>query len=232
MTKNPRVAIISTGDELVDINLTPLPHQIRRSNVYALIAELKKFGLKADMYHFMDEKEELKHQMDKVLQNYNVILMSGGVSKGKFDFVPKVLLELGVKECFHRIQQKPGKPLWFGTADENKVVFAFPGNPVSTFLCFHKYFLPWFKKSIAQSHHNRNKAVLAVDFSIKTRLTYFLQVETYIEENGKVMAMPKTGRGSGDHANLLVANAFLELPANTFHFKKGEVYNLISFRNR
>jgi molybdopterin molybdotransferase len=232
VTKNPRVAIISTGDELVDINTIPLPHQIRRSNVYALLAELKKFGIKSDLYHFTDEKEKLKQQLNKVLNNHDVIVMSGGVSKGKFDFVPEALKELGVKEHFHRIQQKPGKPLWFGSTEDKKVVFAFPGNPVSTFLCFHKYFIPWFQKSIGNKKIYHHKAVLAEDVSIKTRLTYFLQVETYIEGNGQLVAIPKVGRGSGDHANLLVANAFLELPANTYRFKKGEIFNLISFRNR
>ena len=157
--------------------------------------------------------------------------MSGGVSKGKFDFVPETLEELGVEKRFHRIRQKPGKPFWFGTFNDEKVVFAFPGNPVSTFLCYHKYFVPWLKRSLGIQSIKQPKAVLAEDFKIKTNLTYFLQVNVMINENGNLMAYPKVGKGSGDHANLLVSNAFLEMPGNSFEFRRGEVFNLISFRN-
>ena len=230
VTKNPRVAIISTGDELVDIRSVPLPHQIRRSNVYALSAELNNFGIRSTLFHFNDEKENLKLQLEEVLDNHDVMLMSGGVSKGKFDFVPETLEQLGVLRLFHRIKQKPGKPFWFGAGRNHKVVFAFPGNPVSTFLCYHKYFVPWLHKSLGLKIGQETKAVLGQDFHIKTSLTYFLQVRTAINERGQLTAFPKVGRGSGDHANLLISDAFLELPGNTFDFKKGEVFKLISFR--
>jgi molybdopterin molybdotransferase len=231
VTKNPSIAIISTGDELVEINEKPLSHQIRRSNVYAIAAELKHFGIKTSLYHFNDEKEKLKNELEKVLKSHDVIIMSGGVSKGKFDFVPETLENLGVKKLFHRIQQKPGKPFWFGKSEDRKVVFAFPGNPVSTFLCYHKYFVPWLRRSLKIKMTHEKKDILGKDFSIKTIFTYFLQVETSIDENGQVIATPKVGKGSGDHANLLSSDAFLELPGNSFEFKKGRVFNLISFRN-
>lgn len=231
VTKNPSIAIISTGDELVDIHEKPLSHQIRRSNVYAIAAELKHFGIKTSLYHFNDEKEKLQNELEKVLKSHDVIIMSGGVSKGKFDFVPEALENLGVKKLFHRIQQKPGKPFWFGSREDKKVVFAFPGNPVSTFLCYHKYFVPWLRKSLGINILYEKKAILSEDFSIKSRLTYFLQVETSIDDNGQLIATPKVGKGSGDHANLLSSDAFLELPGNTYGFNKGEVFNLISFRN-
>lgn len=231
VTKNPLIAIISTGDELVKIHEKPLPHQIRRSNVYAIAAELRHFGIKTSLYHFNDEREKLQNELEKVLKSHDVIIMSGGVSKGKFDFVPETLENLGVKKLFHGIQQKPGKPFWFGSREDKKVVFAFPGNPVSTFLCYHKYFVPWLRRSLKIKMTHEKKAVLGEDFSIKTRFTYFLQVETSIDENGHVIATPKVGKGSGDHANLLSSDAFLELTGNTFEFKKGEVFNLISFRN-
>jgi len=232
VTKNPSVAIISTGNELVEIHEKPLPHQIRRSNVYAIAAELQQVGIKSDLYHFNDEKDKLIIELGKVVENHDLVIMSGGVSKGKFDFVPETLENLGVKKLFHRIKQKPGKPFWFGTKGLNKVVFAFPGNPVSTFLCFHKYLMPWLKKSLGIQSVASKQAILAEDFVIRTNLTYFLQVETKINEKGQVLAYPKIGQGSGDHANLLHSDAFLEMPADRFEFKKGEVFNLIPFRNR
>jgi len=231
VTENPAIAIISTGNELVDINEKPLPHQVRRSNVYAFQAELKRLGIKADLYHLTDDKDSMLNELAAILDKNQVLLMSGGVSKGKYDFVPEVLEELGVEKRFHRIKQKPGKPLMFGAKEDKNVVFAFPGNPVSTFMCFHKYFLPWLRRSLRLKQAPEYKAVLSDDVSIKTDLTYFLQVRAFINEDGTVMAKPIMGKGSGDHANLLGSNAFLELPANTYLFKRGELFSMIPFRN-
>jgi len=231
VSKKPSVAIISTGNELVEIHEKPLPHQIRKSNVYAIAAELQQYGIKSELFHLSDDKATLTKELEKALKIHELIILSGGVSKGKFDFIPEVLEELGVKKMFHRISQKPGKPFWFGVKEGRQVVFAFPGNPVSTFLCYHKYLVPWLKSSLGLVQQPARKAILAEDISIRTRLTYFLQVQTSIDENGHLLAHPIVGKGSGDHANLLASNAFLELPGNTFEFKKGEVYDLILFRN-
>ncbi len=231
VTKNPSIAIISTGNELVDIKEVPLPHQVRKSNVYALSAELTRMGLKSEMYHLSDQKEMMLESMVRIMEKHDVLLMSGGVSRGKFDFVPEVLEELGVEKKFHRIKQKPGKPLMFGEKPGKNVVFAFPGNPVSTFMCFHKYFLPWIKSNLGWMDQSQYSAILTDDVSIKTGLTYFLQVSTHVNDQGQLLASPVVGRGSGDHANLLISNGFLELPAETYQFQKGHVFNLIPFRN-
>ncbi len=230
VTKNPSVAIVSTGNELVDIGATPLPHQIRRSNVHSLAAEMQKMGIQANLFHLYDQKELLQKELKKILDSHDVIMLSGGVSKGKFDFVPKVLDVLGVEKLFHTIKQKPGKPFWFGRKEGRKVVFAFPGNPVSTFLCFHKYMIPWLNKCLGIQDASPLRAVLATDFSIKTDFTYFLQVEVKVDAYGRIVATPKIGRGSGDHANLLSSDAFLELPGGQGVFKKGEAFPLIPFR--
>ncbi len=230
VTKNPSIAIVSTGNELVDIHEVPEFHQIRRSNVYAISAELKQLGIKSEIYHFKDDESKLTTELETLLKTHDIMILSGGVSKGKFDFVPGVLERLGVKKMFHRISQKPGKPFWFGVKEEENIVFAFPGNPVSTFLCYHKYFAPWIKMALGLQPSNVRKAILADDINIKTSLTYFLQVSTSMSDDGRIMAMPNVGRGSGDHANLLTSDAFLELPGEKSEYKKGEVYNLISFR--
>jgi molybdopterin molybdotransferase len=230
VARQPSIAIVSTGNELVDISDKPQKHQVRKSNVYALAMELKLLGLTSDLYHLDDERALMEHEMSSILDHHEVVLMSGGVSRGKFDFVPDVLESLGVQKLFHRIRQKPGKPMLFGTGRGKNVVFAFPGNPVSTFMCFHKYFVPWLKGSLGVQPPPSIKAVLNQDFSIKTNLSYFLQVWAWIDARGVCRAAPMVGRGSGDHANLLHSNAFLELPPDTQHFQKGQVFPLIPFR--
>ncbi|NJN25496.1 MAG: molybdopterin molybdotransferase MoeA [Cyclobacteriaceae bacterium] len=108
VSHHPTVAIVSTGNELVDIHQTPPPHQIRRSNVYALSAELARIGLKADLYHFNDDKVSLQQNLGEVLEAHDIAIFSGAVSMGKFDFLPEVLVQLGVEKQFHKIAQNPG----------------------------------------------------------------------------------------------------------------------------
>lgn len=215
----PSVAVISTGDELVEITVNPLPYQIRMSNSYLLAAALERVGVKANLFHLTDDKELLFNKLKEILSNHDVILLSGGVSAGKKDFVPEILTDLGVKKLFHKVAQKPGKPFWFGKTDEGKTVFALPGNPVSTFLCFCKYFLERKNESV----------ILDKDLFFKPDLTYFVPVKTYFQE-GKLMATPFEGSGSADFANLTDCDGFVELPAENQVFKKGEVFEFIRFR--
>ncbi len=225
--KYPKTAIISTGDELVDVNMTPLPHQIRRSNDAALEAAFHEMGCTADKFHLTDDAEILEKKMRDILDAYDLIILSGGVSKGKFDLIPQVLETIGVRKLFHQVGQKPGKPFWFGIS-AGKTVFALPGNPVSTYLCFYKYVKPWLIKSMRMEIPVAH-AVLARDFAFNAPLTYFLQVRVS-NEQGKMMAWPVEGGGSGDFANLRGVNGFLEFPAERNEFRAGEVFPLIPFR--
>lgn len=223
----PRAAVISTGDELVEVDQTPLPHQIRKSNSYALAAALLEEGVSADSFHFKDDKTEITTHLKTILEKYELIILSGGVSKGKLDFVPEALESLGVKKLFHGVSQRPGKPMWFGCSSKN-FVFALPGNPVSTFMCFHRYVKPWLAKSVKNSWKT-SSAVLAKDFSFAPQLTYFLQVKIE-NENGKLMAYPAAGGGSGDFANLKEVDGFLQLPPEQNEFKAGVPYAVYLFR--
>jgi molybdopterin molybdotransferase len=111
----------------------------------------------------------------------------------------------------------------------DKVVFAFPGNPISTFVSCAKYFTPWLQKSIGLDFINRNFAVLAQDIVFKPSMTYFLQVKIE-NENGVLKAYPYNGNGSGDLASLVKTDAFIELPAHETEFKKEAVFPIISYR--
>ncbi len=228
VAKRPKIMVISTGDELVEVNQKPAVFQIRRSNVHTLISVLERLKIKADTIHITDNKPLLKQRIAKILSDYDVLLFSGAVSKGKFDFLPEVLDELGVEKLFHKVKQRPGKPFWFGKK-ENKTIFAFPGNPVSTFVSCLRYFYPWYQKSIGINYEITDFAVLAEDFTFKSDLTYFLQVK--LENiNGTLFANPIAGHGSGDLANLVDNDAFIELAQGKNLFKKGEVFPLIKYR--
>ena len=141
--KKPGIAIFSTGDEIVGIHEKPEAHQIRSSNSVMLESVLKSHGFSTTVAHIKDEKSVVEKSLESALEKHEILLLSGGVSAGKKDFIPEVLAELGFKPVFHKIAQKPGKPLYVGNRADGRLVFAFPGNPISTLTCFWIYFLPW-----------------------------------------------------------------------------------------
>jgi len=141
--KKPAIVIFSTGDEIVGIHEKPQAHQIRSSNSVMLESVLKSHGFSTTVAHVKDEKSVVEKSLESVLDKHEILLLSGGVSAGKKDFIPEVLEKLGFKPIFHKISQKPGKPFYLGIRADGKLVFAFPGNPISTLTCFWIYFLPW-----------------------------------------------------------------------------------------
>jgi molybdopterin molybdotransferase len=227
--KLPRVVIISSGDELVEVEQTPLVYQIRKSNNYTVKAVLQQHGLDAAMIHIPDDMEVTKEKITFCLQNFDVILVSGGISMGKFDYIPNALEEMQVEQLFYKVEQRPGKPFWFGKHDNGVVVFAFPGNPVATFMCMHRYFLPWLQASLGLHPKPAVHAILGDRITFNPKLKYFLQVKLNVNEYGHLIAMPIEGNGSGDFANLADTDAFMELPADRDHFHKGEVHKVWPF---
>jgi len=228
--KMPKLAVASTGDELVDVSEKPLAHQIRKSNVHTLAASVAEWGIPADLLHLPDEKNAIREILGKALLEYDAVLLSGGVSAGKLDFVPEVLEELQVAKLFHKVSQRPGKPFWFGKSGR-AAVFAFPGNPVSSFMCLNRYFWPWLRQGLGLEAFKKQYAVLAKDFFFRPDLTYFLQVKITSSDEGKLIASLIEGKGSGDLANLVEADAFLELPKGRNEFKAGEVFPVMLFRS-
>lgn len=225
--KVPAICLVSTGDELVPVEETPEPHQIRSSNVHALKASLSCYDSPVVLEHLPDDKETVEKVVLELLHKYHIIIFIGGSSMGKFDFLPNALKSAGVREHFYKVKQRPGKPLWFGSL-RNHFVFALPGNPVSSFLCLEKYFKYWLNNSLGLPYKEES-ARLNSDFTFEPDLTYFLQVGLK-SEDGVVIASPVQGGGSGDHANLAGADAFLELPHERSYFTKGESFNLVKFR--
>jgi molybdopterin molybdotransferase len=227
--KMPKVVIISSGDELVDVHETPSPYQIRKSNSYTVKAVLQQQGLQPDILHIPDDPEITKAQIQQCLLNYDVLLLSGGISMGKFDYIPQALEDLQVEKTFHKVAQRPGKPFWFGTYREKVLVFAFPGNPVATFMCLHRYFLTWLRATLGLPQQPPVYAVIDKDFRFQPALQYYLQVKLNSNTQGQLIASPVEGNGSGDFANLADTEAFLELPMEREDFKIGEVFRIWRF---
>ncbi|MEX0291298.1 MAG: molybdopterin molybdotransferase MoeA [Flavobacteriaceae bacterium] len=224
--KLPSISVISTGKELVEIEKTPLPHQIRRSNAYSLFSSLSKEGIQPLLLHLDDDKDIIRQKLDYAIQEMDVLLLSGGVSKGKYDFLPEVLDDLGVKNVFHRVKQRPGKPFWFGFHEQARtLIFSFPGNPVSTFVSYYVYFKPWLHKSLGLKIPDKH-VILAEDVDLKSDLSCFLGVKLGID-SGKLTVSLVHGNGSGDLLSLTNSDGFIRLDPKKGKYKKGTLVPFI-----
>jgi molybdopterin molybdotransferase len=229
VTRLPRIVLFSNGDELVEVGDNPPPYKIRRSNTYSLQAALKQMGMDTVIVHLPDEEKTIEQKLSDSFDNYDVVMLSGGVSMGKYDLVADALEKVGVRKLFHKVQQRPGKPFWFGEHEKGPKVFAFPGNHVSTFMCFHRYFVPWFSACMGMEQE-KQYAVIAEDVHFEPALQYFVQVQLQINEKAQLVALPVEGNGSGDLTNLVNADAFMELPMEKNLFNKGDVYRIWPFK--
>jgi molybdopterin molybdotransferase len=171
----PRIAIILTGNELKPLGMTLAFGEVYESNSYQLQSALKQLGIKnTGKYHALDDMQQIKTIMEEALQHYDVLLLVGGVSVGDYDYVTQVAKECGVEQRFHRIRQKPGKPLFFGTKQE-KLIFGLPGNPSSALTCFYLYVAPALKKMMRLPMRKEIKTIVACDYYKKPGLTHFLK---------------------------------------------------------
>jgi molybdopterin molybdotransferase len=224
VTQQPKIAVVSTGDELVEIDMPVAAHQIRRSNDYALRAALMSAGYPTvARFHLRDVPHEIEHLLWHIIAEYDAVIIVGGVSKGKFDFVPPQLERQGVTKGFHGVAQRPGKPMWFGVSARHTLVFALPGNPVSCYTCLHRYVLPALARASGATDGRRLQAALAEPVRFKPKLTYMVPVKTMSGPAGELLAMPVSTNTSGDFAGLLGTDGFVELPEEPSEFPAGAV---------
>ena len=223
----PQICVVSTGNELVPAGQAIAPHQVRLSNGPALVSMLRQQGWhETSDEHLVDEKNLLRQRLAEILDESQVIVLSGGVSMGKADFVPGVLHELGVEVVFHKISQRPGKPMWFGIGPGQQAVFALPGNPVSTLVCCRQYVLPALMLASGREPPQAETAILAEDVTFKPQMTYFLPVETAINDDGQAQATPVPTNTSGDFAALSGTDGYIELAPEQSEFPAGTVVRL------
>ena len=182
------------------------------------------------MIHLPDNEQYVQHKIKELLDNYELIVLSGGVSAGKFDYIPKALKEAGIQSFFHKVSQRPGKPFFFGSNEKTRV-FALPGNPVSTLLCVTRYLIPWLKESLGLAHSIQPKVKLLKNIVFNTSLTFFVPVKVTTNPETHILeAYPLPGNGSGDFANLLDADGFIELPENETEFQAGQFFTFWPFK--
>jgi molybdopterin molybdotransferase len=227
VSSQPALVVISTGNELIEPGDPILPHQVRRSNAYAVVAALRRQGFhRVADDHVLDDAGQLRRRLKFHLDTHDVLILSGGVSMGQLDLVPQALEALGVQPIFHKVAQRPGKPLWFGVAASGAAVFALPGNPVSTLVCLARYVVPALFAAMAQDVEPPEKIALSAPVTVTPPVTFFLPVRVEVDDWGRAWAVPCPTNGSGDFTSLAGTDGFVELPPGPNNYPKGFVSRL------
>ncbi len=224
VSQTPKIAVVATGDELVEVDAIVAPHQIRRSNDYALRAALAAAGFSnVERFHLHDMRHEIEHMLWHIIAEFDVVLMTGGVSKGKFDFLPAELDRQGVRKILQGVAQRPGKPFWFGLSERNTPIFALPGNPVSAYTCLHRYVLPALAQASGLAPSPPIPAALAAPVTFKPSLALLLPAKLSSGPRAELLASPAPGNTSGDFSDLVGTDGFVELPAGQDEFPAGYI---------
>jgi len=230
-----RVAILSTGNELVPAGDKPGAGQIRNSNGPLLTAACRRAAaIPIDLGIARDETDELRRLMSDGLEN-DVLVISGGVSAGVLDLVPRALADLGVRQVFHKVRLKPGKPLWFGVAHStlpiphSALVFGLPGNPVSSLVCFELFVKPAIAR-IAGRHweppHVTQSAKLTREFQHRGDRPTYHPARLVFSLNER-LAEPLAWHGSSDIRGFVGANALIVFPAGDRRYQPSETVEVL-----
>jgi molybdopterin molybdotransferase len=233
---SPRVAILPTGDEIVEVEQTPGPGQIRNSNGFMLLGQTVRAGAEpAPLGIARDNRPSLQEHVARGLEA-DALILSGGVSAGKLDLVPAALAEAGVAIFFHKVAMKPGKPMLFGVKRHEgrpaTFVFGLPGNPVSSLVCFELFVRPALRRLMnLPPGPTMVQAALAEDFPYRSdRPTYHPAQLTAAESGWSVRAMPWFG--SADLRGLMASNAFVVLPPGDHRHRAGQTLPVLVVENQ
>ncbi len=220
--RRPQVAIVATGDELIDIDEKPSGAQVVNSSAYALYGAIREAGgAPAILRVARDTPGEVRERLAEAMA-FDVILTTGGVSVGQFDHVKTVLDDLGMKTLFHGVAQKPGRPLKFGTLGD-RPVFGLPGNPVSTLVCFYLYVRPALLRMSGRLKVGlpRISVRVSADIKLAKGLTEFVRVKVERRED-EVLATSTGNQGSGILSSVSRADGLLIGPAEADFLRKGD----------
>ena len=227
----PRVTVIPTGDELVEVDQTPQFGQIRNSNAHTLWAQCRRLGLDATVLPPVpDTQEQVRESVREGLKS-DLTIFTGGVSMGEYDYVPQVLAEEGVTIFFHKAAIKPGKPVLVGRKNDH-MIFGLPGNPVSAFVTFELFVRPAVRRWMGFKSHSlpRVSAELMADARQKPGRKFFKQARTvWVKDRFRVR--PIETQGSADLAGFSSANSLLVLEADVTHLKAGQQVEVLLLDN-
>jgi molybdopterin molybdotransferase len=224
VSTKPSVSIIITGDELQEAGEILKPGHIYESNSAALVSALKQMGIEAlYILKVPDIEEKIIDVLKKVMQSSDLVILTGGISVGDYDFAGKALEKLGIQTVFYKVKQKPGKPIFFGTNQE-KLFFALPGNPASVISCFYNFVLPALNnmEGAAQVFLNKVRLPLTNDCPKKPGLTHFLKAR--ITRDG---VMVLEGQESYKMNSFALADALICLPEEQGGLKSGDMVDVI-----
>lgn len=225
--RQPAVAVLATGDELVECDETPEPHQIRNSNAYCLASQLRYMGVEPDYLGIAkDDKEQLREMMIAGLQR-DLLIISGGVSMGEYDYVRDVFEDLGLEILFSKVSIKPGKPTVFARRGD-RLVFGLPGNPVSALITFECFVRPVLGRICGMKAPElpRMKGQLLADMRQSPGRTGFMPAWAFWQEDGwKVEPLP--WKSSADIIGFSRANAAFIFPKDRHSLSRGEIVDLM-----
>jgi molybdopterin molybdotransferase len=225
--QNPSVAVFATGDELVEIDRVPRPDQIRNSNAYCIESQLTYMGLDSEYLGIVkDSKDDLREKMTQGLQR-DVLIITGGVSMGEYDFVQEVFEELGLEILFSKVAIKPGKPTVFARKGDT-LIFGLPGNPISALVTFECFVRPALGSlcGMAQPQLHRMKGELLADMRQSSGRMAFFPAWVFWDEKG-LKVEPLRWKSSADIIGFTGANATYIFPRNRDHLKKGEIVEVM-----
>ena len=224
VAKQPRVAVLSTGDELVEPYEKPGPGKIRNSNAWQLMAQIRNVNCIANYMGIVpDTEEETDLAISKALEENDVVILTGGVSMGDFDFVPKVMKKNNVDIRFQKVAVKPGRPTVFGVT-EKSYIFGLPGNPVSSYINFEVFVKPMLYKLMGHDYRPVELTLpMAADYKRKKadRLEW---VPVDITPAGEVL--PVSYHGSAHIHAVCLSKALMKVPVDMFTFDKGETVHV------
>ncbi len=223
--QKPSIAIVATGNELVPPGQDLKYGQIYESNSVTLLGALAKSGFtNVECHKVEDEYNATVSILKKVIDEYDIVLISGGISVGDYDFVGKALNALNVEEVFYKVKQKPGKPLYFAKK-EDKTIFALPGNPASALSCFYIYVLPTLLKISGNPNYNlrRSTSISNSVYAKKGQRAEFLKA--FVQDE-KVTILD--GQASSMLRSFALANAMVYLPEEVSEVKVGDSLQLIN----
>ena len=230
LAKLPRVAIISTGNEIIPPSKKPNPVQIRNSNVFALQCQLAQCGIsRVQQVHAADDQKKLRAAITK-FSKVDILLLTGGVSAGDSDYVPEVLEKLKFKKIFHKVQMKPGKPLWFGRRGKT-VVFAIPGNPFSAQVIFRIFIEPYLRQCLGTHAAPPLALPLAESRRKKDSLENFFPVKIETSTSSLPTLRPLPFNGSGDVRAALFSDGLVVHPAEQAELAAGSVVDFFPWRS-